>query len=453
MRYEEFLQGKTQFGENSGFDPVWMPDFLFPFQANLVEHALRKGRSALYEDCGLGKTPQQLVWAENVLRHTGKPVLILTPLAVSGQTVSEGEKFGIEVKRSSDGQHGPGITVTNYERLQYFNRHDFTAVVCDESSILKNFDGVTKCAVTEFMRKMPYRLLCTATAAPNDYIELGTSSEALGYLGFVDMVAKFFKKTEKTSSRKDELRGENYRFRGHAERDFWRWVCSWARAARKPSDLGFDDNGFILPELRTVEHVIQAKTKRPGWLIDMEAQTLQEQREERRRTIQERCECAASLVAGRKDQSISWVSLCDEGKLLEQLIPNSVEVDGQDCDEYREEIFTAFSRGEVQNLISKTSICGFGMNWQNCCHQTYFPSHSFEQWYQGIRRSWRYGQKNPVTIDMVTSEGEAGVLKNLNRKAAQAEVMFSRLVELMNNELNIERVIREPSKVEIPAWL
>lgn len=274
MEYLEFLHKKIHEGSESGFEPTFMPDILFPFQKALSEWSIRKGRSALFEDCGLGKTLQQLTWAENVLRHTGKPVLVLTPPAVAFQTVIEGNKIGIDVQHRRDGKKSSdGIVVTNYERLHYFNADDFAGVVGDESSILKNFDGAIKAEVTDFMRKVPYRLLCTATAAPNDYIELGTSSEALGEMGFVDMLSKFFKKSEATYTRRQEHMAGLYRFHGHAERDFWRWVCSWARAIRKPSDLGFEDGAFKLPEIEYREHEVEARTKADGMLFDLPARS------------------------------------------------------------------------------------------------------------------------------------------------------------------------------------
>ena len=453
MDYKTFLRCKTQEGSQDGFDPLWMPDFLFEFQKSLVDWAVRKGRSAIFADCGLGKTPMQLVWAENVARKTNKPVLIITPLAVSAQTCREAEKFSIEAKQSRDGTVHPNITVTNYERLHYFDREKFGGVVCDESSILKNFSGATKAAVTEFMRKTPYRLLCTATAAPNDYIELGTSSEALGDLGFMDMLGRFFKKAEATTSRSDEFRSGLYRFRGHAERHFWRWVCSWARAVRKPSDLGFTDDGFALPQLNIVEHIVRAKSRRDGWLVDLPAQTLEEQRDERRRTINERCETAAALVADTGKPAVVWCHLNPEGHMLEKLIPGAVEIEGADSDERKEEVFEAFASGEVRVLVSKPVIAGWGLNWQHCAHETFFPSHSFEQWYQAIRRCWRYGQQNPVRVDVVSSEGELKVVANLSRKAEAAEQMFRQLVELMNNELRIERAENQTKKERIPKWL
>jgi hypothetical protein len=242
MNYDAFLAQKTHLAGSFGFEPTFLPGKLFPFQRALVEWATRKGRAAMFADCGLGKTFMQLTWAQNVVKKTNGRVLILTPLAVGAQTLIEASKLGVDAMRSADGKVGTiKIVIANYERLHYFNPDDFVGVVCDESSILKNFDGATKAAVTDFMRKLPYRLLCTATAAPNDFVELGTSSEALGDLGYMDMLGRFFKKTEATMSRKDENRSGLYRFRGHSEQDFWRWVCSWSRAIRKPSDMGFSD--------------------------------------------------------------------------------------------------------------------------------------------------------------------------------------------------------------------
>ena len=444
--YEDFLQSKTHTNNMAGFKPLYMPDFLFPFQRALTEWAIQKGRCAIFADCGLGKTPMQLVWAQNVVEKTCKPVLILTPLAVGSQTVREAAKFGIDAKQSRDGKVAAQITVTNYQQLHKFDWKDFGGVVCDESSILKNFDGAIKTQVTDFMRKLPFRLLCTATAAPNDYIELGTSSEALGDLRRVEMMAQFFNHDSGDTSK--------WRLKKHAAKHlFWRWVCSWARAARRPSDVGFSNDGFALPKLKTVEHVIQSKTPNPDFLFDMPAIGLDEQRKERRRTINERCEQSASLICGTNKPAVAWCHLNEEGGLLTRLIPDSVEVCGSDSDDFKEETFEAFASGQIRVLVSKPVIAGFGLNWQHCAHQTFFPSHSFEQWYQAIRRCWRFGQKNDVRIDVISSEGEAGVLANMNRKAAQADEMFAKLVALINNELKIEKHNKHTTQQEIPSWL
>ena len=299
--YADFLQAKAQVGDRDGFAPIWIPDCAFDFQASMIEWACLQGRAALFEDCGLGKTLQELVWAENVVRHTNGDVLVLTPMAVSKQVKAEADKFGIEVHLSRDGKVRKGINVTNYERLHLFNPNDFVGVVGDESSILKNYAGARRGEITEFVRRMRYRLLGTATAAPNDYTELGTSSEALGYLGHIDMLNRFFKNDLNNSSTGRGFMGsENkWRLKGHAEEPFWRWVCSWARAIRRPSDLGFDDARFVLPALREAEHLVNADTLGDGMLFAMPAVGLQEQREERRRghRRRRRRHCGGVLVA------------------------------------------------------------------------------------------------------------------------------------------------------------
>ncbi len=461
MTYIDFLEAKTHYGAEDGFDPVWVPDFLFPFQQSLVEWAVRKGRAAIFADCGLGKTPMQLVWAENVRRVTNRPVLIITPLAVAFQTMAEAEKFGIDAAVSRTGKPCPGITVTNYDRLHLFDHREYAGVVCDESSAIKNFDGTRRAEVTDFMRKLRYRLLCTATAAPNDYIELGTSSEALGQLGHMDMLGRFFVNKQKTSDTKGRWRGyaaprtfegPGWRFKGHAEESFWRWVSSWARAMRKPSDLGFSDEGFDLPPLKHNEHVVSARTVKEGALFDMPAVGLHEEREEARRTIAERCEQSAELVSDA-DSAVAWCQLNAEGDLLAKLIDGAVQVKGSDPTEQKEEAFLGFSRGDVRVLVTKPIIGAWGLNWQHCNRMTFFPSHSYEQYYQAVRRSWRFGQKRPVLVDIVTTEGGANVLDNLQRKAKQADRMFDSLTRHMRDALTIRTTQTYDETVEAPAWL
>ena len=443
--YSAFLETKDRKGDMSGFDPVWMPDFLFDFQQDLVEWALLRGRCALFEDCGLGKTPQQLVWAENVVRHTNRPVLILTPLAVSQQTIIEAEKFGIGAHRSRTGEVRPGINVTNYERLHYFNPADFAGVVCDESSILKSFDGATRGAVTEFMRNVPYRLLCTATAAPNDYVELGTSAEALGVMKHREMLARFFTHDGGDTSK--------WRLKGYAqERPFWEWMCSWSRAIRRPSDIGFDDARFVLPELREQEHVVNASRPLDGHLFALPAVGLDEQRAERRHTLRERCEKISELVS-HKEQALVWCHMNDEGDLLESLIPDATQVSGSDADGAKEDAFMAFVGGQIRVLVTKPKIGAWGLNFQNCAHVTFFPSHSFEQYYQGVRRCWRFGQKRPVVVDVVTTEGEREVMRNLQRKGQQADQMFVGIVQHMKSATVIPPRAPATTPERMPAWL
>lgn len=462
MRYDEFLRQKSHHGADEGFDPNWLPDYLFDFQHALVGWAIRRGRCAIFADCGLGKTPMQLVWAENIVRHTNRPVLIGTPLAVSHQVVREAEKFGIECQRVTDGKvSGARIIVTNYERLHLFNSADFAGMVCDESSILKNFDGQRRGVITEFMRPLPYRLLCTATAAPNDYIELGTSSEALGVLGHMDMLGRFFKNDQNslhpTSGLGRHERGmhietNKWRFKRHAEQPFWRFVCSWARAIRRPSDLGFDDGRLILPPLDEVQHVVESRSKADGMLFAMPAVGLKEERDERRRTITERCEKVAELTAST-DQSLVWCHLNPEGDLLAKLIPDAEQVSGADSDDRKEELLTAFAAGELRVLVTKPKIGAWGLNLQRCAHVTFFPSHSYEQYYQGVRRCWRFGQTRPVRVDVIATDGERSVLANLQRKAQAADRMFSSLVAHMNEAMSIEDQPIYNKQAEVPQWL
>jgi hypothetical protein len=462
--YQEFLDRKTQLGTNHGFDMICQPDTLFDFQRELVAWATRKGRCALFADCGLGKTPMQLAWANNVAKASGRRVLILTPLAVSHQTIGEGEKFGFDVTRCGNGDltDQSQLVVTNYERLHYFDPSDFAGVVCDESSILKNFDGARKSEITTFMRKVPYRLLCTATAAPNDYIELGTSSEALGELGHVDMLNRFFTNRNRTSDTRGHYTGFSaprawndgeWHFKPHAEQPFWRWVCSWARAMRKPSDLGFDDRDFILPPLEVKQTVIAARQPREGMLFDIPAMGFHEERETRRRTIVERCEVAASKVVDTGNPAMLWCHLNAEGDLLEKLIPDAVQVSGQDSDESKESKLTAFQRNQIRVLIIKPKIGAYGLNLQHCAHVVYFPSHSYEQYYQAVRRCWRFGQQRPVIVDLVSTDADERMVSNLARKAEAADKMFSDLVAHMNDELRVDRGREYPNNVEVPSWL
>lgn len=453
--YADFIRQKAQLDGNYGFEPDYMPPFLFPFQTALVDWAVRKGRAAVFADCGMGKTLIEMVWAENVARQTGKPVLILTPLAVASQFQREAERYGLDAARSHRGEIPARVVIANYERLHLFHASDFGGVVCDESSILKSFDGIRKSQITEFMRHMKYRLLGTATAAPNDYIELGTSSEALGYLGYMDMLGRFFTNKRNTSHNMNGRwrGGEEWRFKGHAEDAFWRWVASWARAAQKPSDLGFDDNGFILPPLNIIEHVITPNTPPPGMLFALPAIGLREERDERRRTIQERVEKVAELVANTGRPAVIWVSLNDEGDALERLIPDAVQVSGKDSDDAKEAKFDAFTTGQTRILITKPKIGAWGLNWQHCSHVVYFPTHSYEQYYQAVRRCWRFGQQCPVTVDIVATEGEVEIQKNLQRKADAAAQMFARLVTHMNDSLNVARVTTYTNPMEVPTWL
>ncbi len=306
-------------------------------------------------------------------------------------------------------------------------------------------------------------MLTTATAAPNDYTELGTSSEALGALGYTDMLTRFFKNDQNTIKPMTyRHHGQNFakledaakwRFKGHAEQPFWRWVCSWARAMRKPSDLGFDDDRFVLPELIERDHLVESKKIAPGMLFSLPAVGLKEQREERRRTIEERCEMNAALVNDTGEQALVWCHLNDEGDYLETIIPDAVQISGSDSDEKKEEVFIGFATGKIRVLITKPKIGAWGLNFQSCAHVTFFPSHSYEQYYQGVRRCWRFGQTRPVRVDVITTEGEKEVMKNLQRKAKAADKMFADLVANMNEAQAIDRSVSFNQQERMPAWI
>lgn len=452
--YAGFLARRAQLTNAGGFEPTILPDHLYPFQRLLVEWSVRQGRAALFADCGLGKTPMELAWARNVHQATDKPVLLLTPLAVGFQIVAEAEKFGADAALSRDGRPAAAITVTNYEQLDKFDHADFGGVVCDESSAIKSFDGTRRAMVTEFMRRVPYRLLGTATAAPNDYPELGTSSEALGGLGHMDMLTRFFiNDARSVSSRGRDAGGKaiDWRLKGHAEGPFWQWVASWARAIRRPSDFGFDDGPFVLPQLIQRVTVVEARETRPDTLFDVPAVGLRDEREEIRRTLTERCEAAAAVLADAV-HGVAWCHLNDESALLTQLIDGAVEVAGSDSPDEKEDKLAAFSRGEIRVLVTKPSIGAWGLNWQHCHRMTYFPSHSYEQMYQATRRLLRFGQQHDVTVDVITTEGGSRVLANLQRKAEQADRMFTALVQHMNDAMTVQRRSYD-TPMEKPSWL
>jgi hypothetical protein len=461
--YAEYLERRAQLVDQGGFEPTHLPDHLFDFQRVLVDFAVRRGRAGLFADCGMGKTAMSLAWARNVTEHTGKPVLFLTPLAVGQQVAAEGERWGYDAGQDRTGTAVAATTITNYEQLAKFDHAEFGGVVCDESSILKAFDGTTRAEVTEFMRRVPYRLLATATAAPNDYTELGTSSEALGGLGHMDMLTRFFiNKDRSISSRgRTQFRMSNtpsdiggavkWRLKGHAEQPFWRWVATWARAIRKPSDYGYDDGAFVLPELLERVHVVTPRRVREDSLLDLPAIGLREEREEVRRTMTERCEQAAMALAGAK-AAVAWCHLNDESALLTDLIDGAVELTGSDSIEAKEDKLAAFTRGEIRVLVTKPSLGAWGLNWQHAHRMTYFPSHSYEQMYQAVRRMWRFGQTQPVEVDVITTPGGQNVLANLHRKAERADAMFASLVAHMNDALAVQPHTYD-QQMEAPPWL
>jgi superfamily II DNA or RNA helicase len=477
MSYNDFLETKRQLDGMHGFEPLWMPEFLKDFQRHLVEWAIRKGRAGIFAECGLGKTPMQLVWAENIVRHTNKSVLILTPLAVSTQTVKEADKFGIEVERSQNGEYSHKIVVTNYERLHHFDPTKFVGVVCDESSILKSFSGATRKRITRFMSKLPYRLLCTATPSPNDYVELGTSSEALGELSNSEMLRRFFKYLDDKGQKKEQrLQNQaetviasdpsyykklafrvaqtigQWRLKHHAITGFWRWVSSWARACRLPSDLGFNDDDFLLPELNEVDHVISPDTPPPGMLFNAPAFGMQAEREERRRTLQQRSDYVAELVEHDRP-SVIWCHLNAEADNLEKTIPNARQIAGRTPDEEKIELYEAFLSGELSKLVLKPKLGAWGLNWQHCNHVVSYPSHSWEAYRQSIGRCHRFGQMKPVTVDVVATEGEVRVLANMRQKGAKADAMFASMLEQMHDAERIEHDNIYTQNEKVPSWL
>lgn len=436
ISYQEFLERKRHLPGEYGIEPGFMPESLFDFQRHVAEKSIRKGRCADFLDTGLGKTIIELTIARNYVEATNKSVLIITPLSVAFQFIGEAEKFGIDdIEYSREGKFGSKIVVCNYERLHHFNSGDFDCVILDESSILKNFDGSLKTEITAFLKKVKYRYLFTATPSPNDFVELGTSSEALGYMGYTDMLSKFFTNNEDTIS--PQKIGTEWVLKGHAEDAFFEWVSSWSISMRKPSDLGFSDKNHVLPELITNDH--QVKNDK-NMVIDGQvlmfnraARTRTEIAAENKLTIQGRCELAAELAAGH-EASVYWCNLNPEGDLLEAIDRDAVQIRGSMKIDQKEEILLAFQKGEIKKLITKPKITAFGLNWQHCNHTVYFPTFSYEQYYQAIRRFWRFGQKRPVIVDRVYSDGQKRVMDSLSAKSDKANQLFSKLNKSLNAE-------------------
>lgn len=424
--YEKFLATKRIKVQSVGFD---IPEsdlnpMLFDWQKAIVRWALRRGRAALFEDCGLGKTPQQLEWAHQVCEKTGGRVLILTPLAVARQTCREAAKFGIAatVARSIEDVKD-GINVCNYEMAHKLTPDLFAGIVLDESSILKSFDGETRKFLMEFAKSIQYRLCCTATPAPNDLIELTNHSEFLDVMSGKEIIAMFFKQDGNTT--------HQWRLKNHAVDDFWKWMAEWSIAIRKPSDIGYDDGGFSLPPLKMIQIVTPGKVL-DDMLFSVEANTLQERRGARRASMPDRVRACAELVNGTTEQCLVWCDLNCESEALTKAIPDAVEVTGSDSSEKKEKAMSDFTANSVRVLVTKPSICGFGMNWQNC-NKCFFVglSDSYEQFYQAIRRNWRFGQKREVSCYVVTSECEGAVVANIERKEKQATDMFDNIVKHM----------------------
>lgn len=430
-----------------GFTPNYIPDIAFDFQAYTIEKAVKKGRIAIFLDTGLGKTLVQLSVANNVVRHTNRKVLILTPLAVAFQFILEANKLGIDdIEYSKDGKHTKKIVVCNYERLHYFNSNDFECVILDESSILKNFDGKIKQQITAFVKKLKYRFLSTATPSPNDFIELGTSSEALGYMGYMDMLSKFFKNNQNSVDSNNRNIGEKFYLKPHAEKDFFAWVNQWSIMAKMPSDLGFSNERYKLPELIINRHLVKNQS-----LIDIHGQiqmftpiakSMTEVRHEQKQTEEKRCEKAIELAANKT--SVYWCNTNNESSILKSNDSEAVEIIGSQSIDKKEEILLAFANGEIKRLITKAKMTSMGLNWQHCNHSVFFPTWSYEQYYQAIRRFWRFGQKNDVTIDIVISDGQTRVIEALEQKTQKAIELHKHLTSSVNS--TFENKIKEFDK-------
>tara|TARA_R110000868_G_scaffold406983_1_gene687841 strand:- start:1543 stop:2916 length:1374 start_codon:yes stop_codon:yes gene_type:complete len=434
--YEKFLESKRHSIGEFGFDAKFIPECAFDFQKHIIEKAVRKGRVGVFADTGLGKTLIQLSIARNIIEHTNKRVLIITPLAVGFQFIKEAKDRYItdDIEVSKDGRHTKKIVICNYERLHYFDSNDFVGVILDESSILKNFDGAIKNQITAFIKKIPYRFLSTATPSPNDFIELGTSSEALGYMGHVDMLGKFFKQNNNAVDSTNRNIGEKFYLKPHAEKDFFAWVNQWSIMCKMPSDLGFSNDRYVLPKLIVNKHLIENKSTISVdgqiQMFNIVAKNFSEIRHEQKQTEQERCEKAIELANGKT--SVYWCNTNNESKILREMDSEAVEIIGSQSIDKKEEILLAFANGDIKRLITKAKMTSMGLNWQHCNHSVFFPTFSYEQYYQSVRRFWRFGQQNDVTIDMVISDGQTRVLEALEQKTEKAIQLHKNLTENVN---------------------
>ena len=452
--YQDFIAGKSFRHVEAGFDSGDLPYPLFDYQGPIVKWALKRGKAAIFADTGLGKTIMQLAWADQVAKHTGGPVLVLAPLAVSNQTIEEGAKYGIEVQKANPGApfFGPHIVITNYEQLHKFSPDEFQGIVLDESSILKGMDGRRRREITDFAQSIPYRLSCTATPSPNDFMELGTQSEFLGIMSQVEMLAMFFIH--------DGGDVAKWRLKGHGESKFFQWLATWAIVIRKPDDLGFDGSRHALPDLVYHSHVIE--TDPTDSLFVEPAQGLQDRNKARKDSVADRVAKAAEIANGLDGQVLIWCHLNEESELLTNAVRDAVEVKGADTPEHKTNSLMGFAHGDVRVLVSKPKIAGFGMNWQNC-HQMIFVglSDSWESYYQAIRRCWRFGQTMPVHVHVVSADTEGAVIENIQRKDQQNKVLGEKMVEHMKTMMDRSIFSAATTKTEynaqqqmgIPQWL
>ena len=448
MSYSDFIRSKQPKIPDSGFDPFPIASPLFDFQTDLVRWAVRRGRAAVFADTGLGKTRIQVEWGRQVAAHTGRPVLILAPLAVAAQTVAESRICGITAFESKDGRapEDAALVVTNYERLHRFETHRFGGIVLDESSILKSYDGKTRSELIRTFAATPYRLACTATPAPNDHSELGNHAEFLGICSRVEMLAEFFVHDGGDTS--------SWRLKGHAQTPFWKWLSSWAATLRRPSDLGYDDGAFLLPPLTIRQHVVESGPDDAGLLFALNALTLLEQRQARRASLSDRVALASKLANGSTDPWVVWCDLNAESDALAAAIHMEIEE--------KERRLADFASGRARVIVTKPSIAGYGLNWQHVANMAFVGvTHSFESFYQAVRRCWRFGQKRPVECHVITSEAEGEVVANLRRKEALAAQMHEAMAEHVRAFVMDEvrghkssRVAYQPRQtMRIPAWL
>jgi hypothetical protein len=457
MIYTEFLKSKSFLYQSAGIDinRSLLNPVLFDFQKDLTWWSLKKGRSAIFAGTGLGKTLMQVEWANQVHQNTSKNILILAPLAVSKQTVEEAKKLSVAVhycRNQKDVKQG--INITNYEMLEHFKPETFIGVVIDESSILKSFDGKLRQQITESFSQTPFKLSATATPAPNDYMEIGTQAEFLGVMRRNEMLAMFFVHDGGDTSK--------WRLKGHAKKRFWEWVASWAAVVTKPSDLGYEDGNFKLPPLRIYEEKMITDNVLPGNLFVVEAKTLQEQREANKQTLQARVNKCAELVNNSSESFLVWCNYNDESSALKKAIPDAIEVKGSNNNDYKEEAMIGFVNGKYRVLVSKPSICGFGMNFQHAHNMVFVGlSHSFEQYYQAVRREWRFGQKNPVNVWIITSDIEGAIKANIERKEQDAENLMQEIAEYTQDivKQNVRATTREVTEynpaieMQVPEWL
>lgn len=428
--YIDFLQCKEIKDKPTGIKKdVELSPMLYEFQRDICRWALRRGRAAIFADCGMGKTPMQLEW----VKHVPGRKIIVVPLVVANQTLREADKFGVDgIAYMRDDDLVTPIVITNYEMLHKFDPRNFNGIVLDESSILKSYTGKFRTYIIDEWGHVPFRLAATATPSPNDYMELGNHAEFLGAMSRADMLSNFFVH--------DAAKTQDWRLKGHAERDFWKWLCSWAVMIRKPSDLGYNDGEFILPELRIHQKRVETDAPLNGYLFRMEASTMIERRQARQQSVANRVEAVAELVNSSTDPWLVWCDLNNESDALTKAIPDAVDVKGSDAIDKKEERLIGFTKCEHRVLVTKPSIAGHGMNWQHCAHMAFTGlSDSYEQYYQAVRRCWRYGQKREVNCYVVTADTEGAVVKNIQRKEKHAQEMASAMIEHMH-DINSENI-------------